>query len=55
MHVYIPIYICVCICLKSYIKSTIDFLNSIPENIDPNTLIATFDVTNLYSNIPHEL
>ena len=23
--------------------------------IDPNTLIATFDVTNLYSNIPHEL
>ena len=32
-----------------------DFLNSTPEKIDPNTLIATFDVTNLYINIPHEL
>ena len=41
--------------IKSYIKDNIDFLNSIPEKIDPNTLIATFDVTNLYSNIPHEL
>ena len=41
--------------IKSYIKDNIDFLNSIPEKIDPNTLITTFDVTNLYSNIPHEL
>ena len=40
---------------KNYIKDNIDFINSIPEKIDPNTLIATFDVTNLYSNIPHEL
>ena len=23
--------------------------------MDPNTLIVTFDVTNLFSNIPHEL
>ena len=41
--------------IKSYIKDNIDFLNSIPEKIDLNTLRATFDVTNLYSNIPHEL
>ena len=41
--------------IKSYIKDNLDFLNSIPEQIDPNTLIATLDVTNLYSNIPHEL
>ena len=36
-------------------KDNIDFLNSIPEKIDPNTHTATFDITNLYSNIPHEL
>ena len=41
--------------IKSYIKDSIDFLNSIPQKIDPNTLIAVFDVTNQYSNIPHEL
>ena len=41
--------------IKSYIKDNIDFLNSIPEKIDTNTLIDPFDVTNLYSNIPHEL
>ena len=33
----------------------IDFLNAIPEKMCPNTLIATFDVTDLYSNIPYEL
>ena len=31
------------------------FLNSIPLKIDSNTLIVTFDITNLYSKIPHEL
>ena len=41
--------------IKSYVKDNIDFLKSIPEKIHPNALIATFDVTNLYSNIPHEL
>ena len=31
-------------------------LNSIPLKIDPNTLMVTFDITNIYSNIPpHEL
>lgn len=32
-----------------------DFLNSIPENVQPNAILVSFDVTNLYSNIPHEL
>ena len=41
--------------IKSYDKDNIDFLNSILGTIDPNTLIATFDVTNLYSSIPYEL
>ena len=42
--------------IKSYMKDNIDFLKfHIRKKNDPNTLIATFDVTNLYSNIPHEL
>ena len=41
--------------IKIHIKNNIDFLNSIPEKIDTNILIATFDVTNLYSNVPYEL
>ena len=41
--------------IKIYFRDNIDFLNTIPEKIDPNTLIVTFDVTNLYSNIPYEL
>ena len=32
--------------LKAFIQDKIDFLNSIPEKIDPNTRIFTFDVTN---------
>ena len=31
------------------------FLNSISQNIDPNTFIVTSDVANLYSNISYEL
>ena len=34
--------------IKSYIRGNIDFLNYIPGKI------VTFDVTSLYSNIPHE-
>ena len=41
--------------IKGNIKDNIDFLKSIPGKIDRNTLIATFDVTNQHSNIPHEL
>ena len=40
--------------IKSYFRDNIHF-NSIPQKIDFDTLIVTFDVTNLYSNIPHEL
>lgn len=31
-----------------------DFLNKIPETTDPNSLLVTFDVTSLYTNIPHD-
>ena len=41
--------------MKSYIRDSIDFLNSIPEKIDSNTLIVTIDDTNICSNILPEL
>jgi hypothetical protein len=41
--------------INSYVRDDIQFLNFIPQQTDPNTLLATFDVTSLYSNIPHEL
>ena len=31
-----------------------DFLNKIPETTDHNKLLVTFDVTGLYTNIPHD-
>ena len=39
--------------IKSYIKDNIDFLSKCSRQNDENTIIATFDVIGLYSNIPH--
>lgn len=41
--------------VHSYIRDTVDFLNTIPEKINPQSILVSFDVTNLYSNIPHDL
>lgn len=41
--------------VQSYIRDTVDFLNTIPERVDSNSILVSFDVTNLYSNIPHNL
>ena len=32
-----------------------DFLNNLPNRVPTNTLLASFDIEALYSNIPHEL
>ena len=40
---------------KSYIRDNIHFVISILQKIDPDIVIVTFYVTNLYSNISHEL
>ena len=40
---------------NSYVKDSTHFLNLLPNHIEPDTQLATFDITNLYSNIPHEL
>lgn len=36
-------------------RDDLDFLNQIPEQIDKNTLLVSFDVVGLYTNIPHDL
>lgn len=41
--------------IKSYIKDTKDFLQKLPTEIPENSILVSFDVVNLYSNIPHEL
>ena len=39
--------------MKSYLRDTTDFLNHLPSEISENTLLVSFDVQSLYSNIPH--
>ena len=41
--------------VKSYLKDTIDFLNKFNRKVKQNTILATFDVSSLYTSIPHEL
>ena len=41
--------------IKSYIKDTTDFLSKLPTSTNPKTLLVSFDVVNLYTNIPHDL
>ena len=44
-----------CPLLPSYIRDDLDFLNYIPTNVPDNTILTSFDVTSLYTNIPHDL
>ena len=41
--------------VKGCVRDDIDFLNYIPKSVPSNTLLVSFDVVNLYTNIPHEL
>ena len=41
--------------VKSYIKDTTDFLSKLPQSTDSNAILVSFDVENLYTNIPHKL
>ena len=41
--------------VSSYVRDDIDYLNHIPSSATKDTLLTTFDVTSLYSNIPHDL
>ena len=39
--------------VKSYIKDNIDFLHKCSRKNTENTVLATFDITSLYTSIPH--
>ncbi|KAJ8031701.1 hypothetical protein HOLleu_24977 [Holothuria leucospilota] len=41
--------------IANYIKDDFQFLNFIPDEIPEDSLLCTFDVVSLYSNIPHSL
>lgn len=40
--------------VKSYVRDDLDFLTHLPTIIDNDSSLLTFDVTSLYTNIPHE-
>ena len=41
--------------VKSYLRDDIDFLNYLPKTVPENTLLISFDIVSLYTNIPHDL
>ena len=41
--------------VPSFIRDDMDFLNHMPSEIDKNTLLVSFDVVSLYTNMPHDL
>ncbi|XP_014770819.1 uncharacterized protein LOC106869547 [Octopus bimaculoides] len=44
-----------CPMIPSYIRDDIDFLIHVPNTVPENTILASFDATYLYTNIPHTL
>ena len=41
--------------VPSYVRDDIDFLKFIPKQVHNNTKLVSFDIVNLYTNIPHNL
>lgn len=41
--------------IESYLKDNTDFLQKLPRIVAEETILVTFDVVSLYSNIPHDL
>eukprot|EP00106_Octopus_bimaculoides_P006452 XP_014773894.1 PREDICTED: uncharacterized protein LOC106871769 [Octopus bimaculoides] len=41
--------------IKSFIRDDLDMLNHLPKTVNEKTLLVSFDVVNLSSNIPHTL
>ncbi|CAC5356903.1 unnamed protein product [Mytilus coruscus] len=40
--------------ISSFIRDDLDMLNHFPNNVEENTIIVSFDVVSLYTNIPHK-
>ena len=41
--------------VTSYLRDTTDLLNNLPDTIPKDTILTSFDIEALYSNIPHKL
>ena len=41
--------------MTCYGKDDIDFLKHVPEEVSQDTILCSFDVKSLYTNIPHNL
>ena len=41
--------------VKSYIHDTVDFLNNLPGQLEDNVILATFDISSMYTNIDNGL
>ena len=41
--------------VPSFVRDDIDFLNHLPKTVDRGSILATFDVVSLYTNIPHDV
>ena len=41
--------------VRNYLRDTIDFLNYLLKTVPESTILVSFDVTSLYTNINHEL
>ena len=44
-----------CTYVPSFIRDDIDFLSHLPENAHSDSILVSFYVTSLYTNIPHDL
>lgn len=44
-----------CTCVPSFIRDDIHFLSKLPERSQTDCTLVTFDVSSLYTNIPHDL
>ena len=41
--------------VKSYLRDTMDFLSKLPDELQTESVLVSYDVTSLYSVIPHDL
>ena len=59
IYIHIYIYICVCVCVCMCVCSTWEILYRFKiqttKKTNPDTLMVTFYIINLCSNVPHEL
>jgi hypothetical protein len=41
--------------VRSYVRDDLDFLNHLPNQLEPDEYLITLDITSLYSNIDHNI